>query len=450
MPKRFFGYIEGYYGRMLSWDERALLIEKMRRLSLNAYIYAPKEDPFHRQHWKIPYPVEWRNFFGSFVNQSKKAGITVIPGIAPGLSFDYQSRADYAILLKKFLILLKSGVNSLCLLMDDIPVDLPDKYKKKYSSLGAAHGELLTKLQADIKKNVTTKLRSLNLPLRATLGSTRRGILRGVAPQGDFTLCPLLGNRKEGAQGREQLQKTEPDIKFWFCPTVYNDYFMTKDNAARYLDDLALYMPEDTMILWTGTNVISENITGDSIKDVVKLFGNNVCIWDNIYANDYCPSRLFTGPYINRSADLQKTTSGILLNPTGLLHTDIFLLSLLAGYVNRINPQKAWQSIASKLPVAKELKIIAPFLNIPCSTIAKANLTPRYLKLVHEALEKMIWEWKSPLQREWYPFLYMLDCNIKLWNNKADKDNELWIKKKYPPVLADILLAHIQHPILKN
>jgi len=391
MPERFFGYIEGYYGRMLSWDERALLIEEMRRLSLNAYIYAPKEDPFHRQQWRIPYPAAWRSFFSTFVKQSTKAGITVIPGIAPGLSFDYQSRADYAILLKKFLILLKSGVNSLCLLMDDIPVDLPDKYKKKYSSLGAAHGELLTKLQADIKK-------------------------------------------------------TEPDIKFWFCPTVYNDYFMTKDNAARYLDDLALYMPEDTMILWTGTNVISENITGDSIKNVVKLFGNNVCIWDNIYANDYCPSRLFTGPYINRSSDLQKTTSGILLNPTGLLHTDIFLLSLLAGYVNKTNPQKAWESIASKLPVAKELKIIAPFLNIPCSTIAKANLTPRYLKLARKALEKMIWEWKSPLQREWYPFLYMLDCNIKLWNNKADKENELWIKKKYPPVLADILLAHIHYP----
>ncbi|HAJ79165.1 MAG TPA: hypothetical protein DCO75_05290 [Fibrobacteres bacterium] len=184
MPKRFFGYIEGYYGRMLSWDERALLIEEMRGLSLNAYIYAPKEDPFHRQQWRLPYPSAWRSSFSAFVKQSTKAEITVIPGIAPGLSFDYQSRADYAILLKKFLTLLKSGVNSLCLLMDDIPVDLPDKYKKKYSSLGAAHGELLTKLQADIKKNVTTKLRPLNLPLRVLRSAPRRGTLHCGAPCG--------------------------------------------------------------------------------------------------------------------------------------------------------------------------------------------------------------------------------------------------------------------------
>ena len=38
------GYIEGYYGKLLTWDERSRLLKQMQRLGMTGYLYAPKED----------------------------------------------------------------------------------------------------------------------------------------------------------------------------------------------------------------------------------------------------------------------------------------------------------------------------------------------------------------------------------------------------------------------
>ena len=43
------GYIEGYYGKLLSWDERKSLITTLKDNKMNYYFYCPKEDLFHRK-----------------------------------------------------------------------------------------------------------------------------------------------------------------------------------------------------------------------------------------------------------------------------------------------------------------------------------------------------------------------------------------------------------------
>jgi len=385
MKNRFFGYIEGYYGRMLSWEERSRIIGALKPLSLNAYLYAPKEDPFHRRQWRKPYPREWIAAFSSLVKKGRAAGISVVPGIAPGLSYDYCSAADYTALIRKCAGLAETGARTLCLLMDDIPAHVPASCKKAFSSLGAAHGLLLEKLQADLKK-------------------------------------------------------TFPGFDLWFCPTIYADELIGNDPAAsKYLPELAATMPRSVLVLWTGPKVISTEISGSSLSQVSKLFRGNVCIWDNIYANDYCPRRLFIGPYRNRSADLMKSCRGVLLNPTGLAHTDLFLLSLLSGHVNKIAPEKAWKSAVERLPVAGDLKTVAPFFDLPALALPATVLTRRNLLRVKAALQKLIWEWKGPLHREWYPFLYSLDSDIALLECGSGHKRLKWIRKKYPPVLANIL-----------
>ena len=385
MSSRFFGYIEGYYGRMLSWDERAHIIAHMRALSLNTYLYAPKEDSYHRLQWRTPYPRQWTDAFSSFVKKGSRAAIAVIPGIAPGLSFDYRSKADYALLFRKCVALAKTGIPALCLLMDDIPASLPKSCEKAFASLGAAHGNLLSRLAADLKKAF-------------------------------------------------------PAIRLWFCPTVYADQLIKDDPAARnYLEDLAVSMPPSVLILWTGSHVISKEISGKTLKRVTQLFSGNVCIWDNIYANDYCPRRLFIGSYKNRSEDVLKTTRGVLLNPTGLVHTDAFLLSLLSGYVKKIGPEKAWGSAVEALPFADEIRTIAPYFDLPYAKLPQTAFAPRHLTRVKQALKKLLWEWKAPLQSEWYPFLYSLDSDIALWECKTAEQRQKWIDKKYPPLLAKIL-----------
>jgi hyaluronoglucosaminidase len=385
MTNRFFGYIEGYYGRMLSWKDRSLILETMRTLSLNAYLYAPKEDPYHRNEWRTFYPRQWIAAFSSFVKNGYRAGVSVIPGIAPGLSYDYCSAADYATLFGKCAGLAETGARILCLLMDDIPARLPAACEKAFPSLGAAHGKLLCQLLTDLKKMF-------------------------------------------------------PGIGLWFCPTIYADELIKQDRtASNYLSDLAKTMPPSVIVLWTGPQVISREISASSIQQASKFFGRNVCIWDNLYANDYCPRRLFIGSYKNRSVDALETARGILLNPTGLVNTDLFLLSLLSGFANKIGPEKAWKQAVETLPVAKELKIAAPYFDLPFAKVPSASLTPRNLARVKKALKKLVWEWKSPLQREWYPFLYSLESDIALLECGPGKKRREWIRKKYPPILADIL-----------
>jgi hyaluronoglucosaminidase len=388
MSSRYFGYIEGYYGRMLSWEERSHILTHMRALSLNTYLYAPKEDPYHRQQWRTPYPRQWIDAFSLFVKKGNNAGITIIPGIAPGLSFDYCSKADYALLVRKCLALAKTGVPALCLLMDDIPVSLPKNCEKAFASLGAAHGNLLARLSVDLKKAF-------------------------------------------------------PAIRLWFCPTVYADQLIKDDPLARnYLEDLSVSMPRSILVLWTGSHVISKEISGKTLGRVVELFKGNVCIWDNIYANDYCPRKLFIGSYKNRSADVLKVTRGILLNPTGLVHTDTFLLSLLSGYVKKMGPEKAWNLAVQKLSFADEIKTIAPYFDIPYVKLPQKAFAPRSLMRVKRALKKLLWQWKDPLQREWYPFLYSLDSDIALLECKTAEQRQKWLDKKCPPLLAKIILTN--------
>ena len=42
------GYIEGYYGKILSWKNRKSIIKSLHKNKMNTYFYAPKEDVFHR------------------------------------------------------------------------------------------------------------------------------------------------------------------------------------------------------------------------------------------------------------------------------------------------------------------------------------------------------------------------------------------------------------------
>ena len=54
------------------------------------------------------------------------------------------------------------------------------------------------------------------------------------------------------------------------------------------------------------------------------------------------------------------------------------------------------------------------------------------------ALETVLWSWKSPLQREWYPYLMGLKHDILMRRGALP---ELRIKKTQTPALASHILA---------
>jgi hyaluronoglucosaminidase len=396
-PKPAFlsGYIEGYYGRLFTFGERLGIVRKLRAIGAGHYLYAPKEDLYHRRTWRTPYPAAWRGEFRDFVARSKKLGVAVVPGIAPGLSYRYTAARggtqDFRALVRKLTSLTDLGCTEAALLMDDIPVELPPADRKAFRSLGEAHGLMLQRL------------------------------------------WPLLQKR-----GMRRL---------WFCPTVYSDFFAPEGlGDSAYLRDLAPFLAglgQSVTLLWTGRAIVSRDYAARDIAALRKATGPGVgspVLWDNLYANDYCPGKIFLGPFSGRSAALRKTTGGMLLNPTGLYHTDLFLLDVLGGFLRGLSPAAGWSKAVRQADIPKEFLAVAPLLSSPFTRLDLKTLTSAKVRRYRAALKPLIWDWKSPLQREWYPYLYALDGDLRLLETGKGAPDEAWVRKKYSPILAPLLL----------
>lgn len=52
------GVVEGFYGRPWKPEQRRELFHLMQCWSMNAYLYAPKDDRKHRADWREPYVTE--------------------------------------------------------------------------------------------------------------------------------------------------------------------------------------------------------------------------------------------------------------------------------------------------------------------------------------------------------------------------------------------------------
>jgi hyaluronoglucosaminidase len=387
------GYIEGYYGRLFGWEERAALVGHIadRRFegpesAGGAYLYAPKEDSLHRRDWRIRYPAAWRKRFKELTLNAARRGVDVVPGMAPGLSYDYRAADDYRVLLSKLRDFQKLGCRTLALLMDDIPAVLPKNCLKTYRTLGEAHGLLLRRLWADLK---------------------------------------LTGT----------------ECRLWFCPTVYTDQFASGPiGKDPYLLDLAATMPAGISLMWTGPRIIAERLDAKALAELSRMFKGNVLIWDNLYANDYCPNKIFLGPYEGRTRDVWKLTRGVLLNPTGLPMTDRLLLDLLAAFREGKSHASAWREILARYSLPKEFLTVAPFLASPFFRPGPKDLTPKKVAGLHKALKSLIWDWKGVLHQEWYPYLFMLDADLKASAKGKDRPDEAWVRKRYPPLVAEIIL----------
>ena len=80
------GYIEGYYGRLLSLQGRQMIINELNNLSMDFYIYGPKEDPFHRIKWNKDYPLEQMDEFEQLIGLANSNQVKFYFAISPGLS----------------------------------------------------------------------------------------------------------------------------------------------------------------------------------------------------------------------------------------------------------------------------------------------------------------------------------------------------------------------------
>ena len=360
MTLNFTGYIEGYYGRLLDWRDRNRLLGGVAAAAMTSYFYAPKEDACHRQFWRQPYDKAWQAEFTQFAATAAAKNIHLIAGIAPGLDFDFASldasvdqKNDFTILVAKARQFLANGASMIALLMDDIAADFEAR-SGSFTNEGRAHAALTNRLGSAI------------------------------------------------------------DAQIIIVPRIYADSLIMPDDAQSltYLDQFSGHLDQQHRAVYCGDNIVAPRPFGDAGG---YLDPASIIIWDNFYANDYCPRRLFLGPW--RSADLPH----IMLNPTGMIETDLLLLGLMAGARDQARRgseagRAHWRELMQKAAVPDAFFDIAAYFDAPYGFAAEFEMPSA--KTALKALDILLWRWKSPLQREWYPHLMGLKQDILLSNGE--------------------------------
>ena len=132
------GVIEGFYGTAWTHEYRKELFAFMGQNKMNAYIYAPKDDPKHRAQWRSLYTGAELERMTDLIDTAKENYVKFIYAISPGGDINLGSgyEADFQKLMAKCEQIYELGCRDFAIFLDDIP------------TLDArGHGKLLTDFQ---------------------------------------------------------------------------------------------------------------------------------------------------------------------------------------------------------------------------------------------------------------------------------------------------------------
>jgi hypothetical protein len=274
------GVVEGFYGRPWSHAERRSMILRLARLGMGMYVYAPKNDPLHRDDWRTPYPDEALARFAELDRLARGVGVTFSFGISPGRDMDLDDPAERAVLLAKLSPLVDLGGRHFTLLFDDIEFDLAVPVDR---ALAGRHAALANELREAL-------------------------------------------SRRAG----------EP-VRLWFVPTVYSTERQERwPGGAEYVDALGALDP-GISVLWTGTDTLSPFLEASDLADVTGRVGRKVVIWENEHATDGGDGffgKIYLAPYGQRSEDLPGAVNGIVANPMIPGAADRLVLGTYAAFLS--------------------------------------------------------------------------------------------------------------------
>ena len=331
------GYIEGYYGSLLDWNQRLKILESLSALNLNSYFYCPKEDPFHRLEWAEDYSDEYLLNLGSFFESAKSLNIELIFGISPGF---VSESIDQTIINNKIQAIFDLGIRSLCILFDDISFEAT---KQK----GKEHAEILNEVVQDF-----------------------------------------------------------PEIKLYIVPQIYSDQLSKTDATdCLYLNELFSRMKYQVPFFWTGENVVSNSYDLEYISKIQERFNQDLIIWDNFYASDYCEPRVTIDAY-NPFVKNPKNIYGVMINPTGKVNLDILLLELFSSGMGKGNED--FKSILKKHLPNEMIDILHYF-----KFEGRIGDIDEDIKII----DKVLWSSSMEIKLELYPYLHFLRFVLK---NKPD------------------------------
>ncbi|XP_013780616.2 protein O-GlcNAcase-like, partial [Limulus polyphemus] len=132
------GVVEGFYGRPWTTEQRKDLFEKMKKLGMNTYMYAPKDDFKHRAYWRELYTVEEAEHLTNLIQSAIENGISFFYALSPGLDITYSNQKEVACLKRKLEQVSQFGCTAFALLFDDIEPDISETDKEIFQSFGHA------------------------------------------------------------------------------------------------------------------------------------------------------------------------------------------------------------------------------------------------------------------------------------------------------------------------
>uniref|UniRef100_A0A4W5PA89 protein O-GlcNAcase n=1 Tax=Hucho hucho TaxID=62062 RepID=A0A4W5PA89_9TELE len=245
-------------GRPWSMEQRKVLFQWMQRWELNTYLYGPKDDLKHRLLWREVYSPEEEGQLRTLIVESEKRGLRFVYSLSPGQDIVFSSSCDLSLLKRKLRQVSKLGCQAFAILFDDIDHSLCQADSQAFSSF--AHAQV----------------------------SVANEIYR------------FLG---------------EPPV-FLFCPTEYCGSLCSPSvSKSPYLMTVGEDLLPNISIIWTGSKVISRELSVEGLSEVQSVLQRPPLVWDNLHANDYDSRRLFLGPFKGRYPQLATQLRGLLLNP---------------------------------------------------------------------------------------------------------------------------------------
>ncbi|OPA78346.1 hypothetical protein BVG16_10700 [Paenibacillus selenitireducens] len=287
------GSIEGFYGDPWSHQDRLRQLDFYGEQKMNMYIYAPKDDPYHRDQWRDPYPADKVNEIKELVTKAKQNHVELVFAISPGNTVCFSDDVDFQALMKKAQAMWDIGVRSYAIFLDDINKTLrcnadKTKFNSDTNPVAAAQAFLLNRFKTEFI-------------------DTHAGAHRLI--------------------------------------TVPTDY--ANITTTAYISRFAALVDPSIIVQWTGAAVVPAGISASDADKANAIYKHDLLIWDNFPVNDYARDKLYLGPLYNRDPGLaDHGIIGLTSNPMNEAEASKISLFTIADYLwnpQAYNPETSWQ-----------------------------------------------------------------------------------------------------------
>ena len=222
------GIVEGFYGTPWNFDIRADLLKFCGEYNLNAYIYAPKDDPYHRSKWREPYPEEKIIELKNLVNIAIENNVHFIFAVSPGLDLNYEGEKgeeDFQSMLYKLDSMYNIGIRDFAIFFDDLVGEQSGKNQANF----------LNRLQTSLNKKYSD-------------------------------IYPLIT-----------------------VPTEYTRNWMIDDEGkiTTYTQEFSTLLSKEIIVLYTGDKVVCDGISDEQYQAAKDIYNRDLGIWWNYPVNDY-------------------------------------------------------------------------------------------------------------------------------------------------------------------